>query len=389
MNRLVIFMATALPLLPLLGDSKADAKLFTPGPLTTTDSVLAAMNQNLGSRDTKFSRINQEVLEMLGEIADIGDSHVAVPLQGSGTFVVEAMLGTLVPKDGHLLILANGVYGQRMKEIMDQMGRTSTVFEERENHPIEPHAVEHILFRNPSITHVAIIHCETTTGLLNPLKEIAAIARKYKKPFLVDAMSSFGAVPLSAQEIGFDALVASSNKNLQGVPGVGFAFIRKTFLDASEGNSHSFSLDLFSQNAKMQALGQWRFTPPTHSILALHQALRELRSEGGVEGRYQRLQRNCDYLVDTMITLGFDLYLDRKYQAPIINTFRYPKDYSNFHFPTLYEFLKSKNLIIYPGKLTTVDTFRIGCIGDLKKSDFTHLLTAIEEHLEGLEDAEL
>lgn len=242
MNRLIFTMATALFITPLLADLKTDARLFTPGPLTTTDSVLAAMNQNLGSRDSKFQRINAEVLEMLGEVADIGDTHVTVPLQGSGTFVVEAMLGTLVPKDGNLLILGNGVYGRRIKDMMNQMSRSSILFEERENHPIEPHVVERILLQNPSITHVAIIHCETTTGLMNPLKEIAQVTKKYNKPFLVDAMSSFAAIPTSAQEIGYDALVASSNKNIKGVPGLGFAFIRKTLLENSKDNSHSLSL---------------------------------------------------------------------------------------------------------------------------------------------------
>lgn len=357
-----------------------DPWLLTPGPLTTSPTVKAAMLRDYGSRDPAFLKINQEILEELLAIVSGEKTHVAVPLQGSGTFIVEAMLRTLVPPQGKVLLLVNGVYGRRMREICHLIPRSFEVLEFPENHPVDPEATRAALSKDPSLTHVAVVYCETTTGILNPLAEIAEVVAQAERKLLIDAMSAFGALPLNAKEIPFDAVCASSNKCLQGVPGVGFCIAKKSSLEMAQGNAGSLSLDLFAQWKEMAKSAQWRFTPPTHVLLALHQALKELREEGGVSARGKRYQENCDRLCSGMISLGFQPLLPKELQAPIIATFLMPKDPA-FNFSAFYSALKEKGFVIYPGKLTHLDTFRIGCIGDIGAREVEEALEAIRSLL--------
>ncbi len=363
------------------GSETGDPLLLTPGPLTTAKSVKEVMVHDWGSRDATFLKINQTVLARLVELVNGGDDYVTVPMQGSGTFAVEAMLTTMVPKNGKVLLLINGAYGQRAKKICEIARRKVVVHETPEDIPPDLAVVERILKRSASITHIFAVHCETTSGILNPIGEIAALAQRYGKALLVDAMSAFGAIPLDARTLKFDAVAASSNKCIEGVPGLGFVIARKAALEKTKGNATTLVLDLHDQWSNFVKTGQYRFTPPIHVIVSFHQALAEFNAEGGVAGRGKRYAENCRILIEGMRVLGFEPLLPDRLQAPIIVTFRMPAD-KGFVFQTFYDKLKERGYVIYPGKLTVADSFRIGCIGRLYPEHMRGALAAIREILE-------
>lgn len=342
--------------------------LLTPGPLTTSTATKLAMVRDWGSRDTGFIDINRRVRELLLKIINGEKTHVCVPLQGSGTFVVEAMLGTLVPRDGHVLVPQNGAYCKRIAKICSILGRRTTAIDYEERQPVKAADVDAALTRDPSITHVALVHCETSTGVLNPLADVAAVVAKHKRGLLVDAMSSFAALEIDARHVPFDALVAASGKCLEGPPGMGFALVNRSSLEKCAGNSPSLVLDLHDQWVNMEKTAQWRFTPPTVVVAALHAALEQYVAEGGQPARGARYRRNCDVLIDGMTRLGFKLFLEPRHQAPVIVTFHAPGD-PHYDFQKFYDRVREKGFVLYPGKLTQVDTLRVGCIG------------AIDEHV--------
>ena len=358
-----------------MNDVPRDPWLLTPGPLTTSTTVKQAMLHDWGSRDAHFIAINRRVRQCLVELAGGEGSYVCVPLQGSGTFAVEAMIGTLLPAHGRLLILVNGAYGERIVKICRRAGHDFESIAWREDEPVDPARVEQALV-DRKITHVAVVHCETTSGILNPIGEIAAVTARHGRSLLIDSMSAFGALPIDARAVPFDALAASANKCLEGVPGVGFVIARRGALEASAGNARSLSLDLHDQWQAMEKNGQWRFTPPTHVMVAFEQALREHATEGGVAGRGARYRGNCRILVEGMRALGFETLLPDHLQAPIIVTFRMPAD-PRFVFDAFYDRLREKGYVIYPGKLTVADSFRIGCIGRLGETEMRGALAAI------------
>jgi 2-aminoethylphosphonate-pyruvate transaminase len=352
--------------------------LLTPGPLTTSSATKLAMVRDWGSRDSGFIAINRRVREMLLQIINAEATHVCVPLQGSGTFAVEAMLGTLVPRDGHVLVPQNGAYCKRIARILSILGRRSTLLDFQENEPVEPSQVAAALERDPSITHVALVHCETSTGVLNPLSDIAAVVAKNKRSLLVDAMSSFAALEIDSAKISFDALVAASGKCLEGPPGMGFALIRKNALEKSGGNAHSLVLDLHEQWVNMEKTAQWRFTPPTVIVAALHAALEQFVAGGGQAARGARYRRNCEVLTEGMTRLGFRLFLEPRHQAPVIVTFHAPTD-PNYDFQKFYDRVREKGFVLYPGKLTQVDTLRVGCIGAIDEHTVRAAVHAIAD----------
>ncbi len=357
-----------------------DPFLLTPGPLTTAPETKQAMLHDWGSRDAGFIETNASVRRRILTIANAAQDHVCVPLQGSGTFAVEATLGTLVPRGGKSLILINGAYGQRMAKIHDYMARAYETLETPEDTPPDPQDVERIIKGDGDITHVIMVHCETTSGILNPVEEIAEICAAQGRAFIIDAMSAFGAIEIDAQKVHFDAVMASSNKCLEGVPGMGFAIIRKSALETCKGNAHSLSLDLYDQWQAMEANNQWRFTPPTHVIAAFSKALDLYDAEGGLAGRHARYAANHRILIDGMRDMGFKTLLSDNLQAPIIVTFHIPGD-AKFVFQSFYDALKDKGFVIYPGKLTVADSFRIGCIGQLGETEMTGALEAVRQTL--------
>ncbi|MDQ3203792.1 MAG: 2-aminoethylphosphonate--pyruvate transaminase [Pseudomonadota bacterium] len=364
--------------------STAEPILLTPGPLTTSARTRQAMMVDWGSWDDRFNQLTASLCEQLLAIINGGESHHCVPLQGSGTFAVEAAIGTLVPRDGKVLVLINGAYGKRLAKICEVLGRPFSTFETAEDEPTTAADVDRLLHADTSITHVALIHCETSTGILNPLPEIADVIAQHGKRLIIDAMSSFGALPVDAQKVPFDALIAASGKCLEGVPGMGFVFARKESLANAAGNSHSLAMDLYDQHTYMIKTGQWRFTPPTHVVAALHEALLQYTEEGGLPARHQRYAANCKVLLDDMAQLGICSFLPAAIQAPIIVTFHAPKD-PRYQFKEFYERVKAKGFILYPGKLTQVETFRVGCIGHVDPSDMHAAVAAVAEVLREME----
>jgi len=362
-----------------MNSTPQDPWLLTPGPLTTTAATKESMLHDWGSRDQAFIDTNQRVRDRLLEIAEATDTHVCVPLQGSGTFVVEAALGTLLPRDGKALVLVNGAYGKRMVKIIGEyLGRAYTTLETPEDTPPSISDLDAMLADDADITHVMAVHCETTSGILNPIPEIAETVARHGRRLIIDAMSAFGAIRLSAREVTFDAVLASSNKCLEGIPGMGFAIIRKEALEQSKGNAHALTLDLYDQWVTMEANKQWRFTPPTHVIVAFDAAMEQFFAAGGVAARHQRYSGNRQILVDGLREMGFETLLPDHLQAPIIVTFKMPAD-PKFDFQAFYDALKDQGYVIYPGKLTVAPSFRIGCIGALDETHMKGALDAIRD----------
>jgi 2-aminoethylphosphonate-pyruvate transaminase len=350
--------------------------LLTPGPLTTDPRVRAAMDRDWGSRDAAFIALTTELRTRLLAIANGAATHVAVPLQGSGTFIVEAAIATLVRPTDKLLVLVNGAYGRRMVEIARRLGRPVEAMEWAEDEPVDAQAARRALAADPAITHVALVHCETTSGLLNPLAEVAAVAARAGRRLILDAMSSFGALPIDLAATPVAAVLASSNKCLEGAPGLAFAIVEEAVLAAAKGASPSLSLDLHDQWRGFEANGQWRFTPPVQVVAALVEALRLLEAEGGPPARLARYQTNLAVLIDGLVPLGYPLYLAQGLQAPIIATFRPPTG-RPFDFQRFYDALAAEGFVIYPGKLTKEPSFRIGCIGAVRPADFGRLVTVV------------
>jgi 2-aminoethylphosphonate-pyruvate transaminase len=352
--------------------------LLTPGPLTTSAETKAAMLADWGSWDGAFNELTASVCRDLVAIVHGQAEHVCVPLQGSGTFAVEAAIGTLVPKAGKVLVPDNGSYCKRIVRILGYLGRAAVVLSHGEQEAADPVRIDAALTADPSITHVAQVHCETGTGILNPLPEIAAVVANHGRGLIVDAMSSYGAISIDARTIRFDALIAASGKCLEGVPGMGFAIARRTALERAGGNSNSLAMDLVDQWQYMQKTGQWRFTPPTHVLAALRAAIDQYQAQGGLPARRARYTENCAALVSGMRALGLRTFLPDALQAPIIVTFHSPRDKA-YDFAEFYRRVRARGFILYPGKLTAVDTFRVGCIGAINPDVLKRAVAAVAE----------
>ena len=352
-------------------------RLFTPGPLTTCDAVRAAMTTDYGSRDEAFIKViadlRTSLLSLAGTSQDAG--YEAIPMQGSGTFAIESMLGSVVGSDATLLVLVNGAYGRRIHAIAERLGIKSSTLECAEHEVPDPSLVEEALGKG--VTHLAAVHCETTTGILNPIETYADLAARAGVVLMVDAMSSFGGYEIDIAALPATYLVASSNKCLEGTPGLGFVIANRAHLQTTQGIARSVSLDLLAQWEGLNRNGQFRFTPPTHVLLAFHKALELLEEEGGVSARAARYQARNTQVISGMTELGYEPYIDAALRSHIITTFRYPD--KDFDFEAFYTALAAKGLVIYPGKLTEVDCFRIGNIGALTKADVDELLSVVGE----------
>jgi 2-aminoethylphosphonate-pyruvate transaminase len=360
-----------------------DPILLTPGPLTTSLATKTAMLRDWGSWDAAFNAVTANVRRKVLDVVHGEGTHVVVPMQGSGTFSVEAAVNTLVPRDGHVLVLINGAYGQRMQKLAQMMGRKVSTFVTAEDTPTTPADVDRLLAADASITHVGLIHCETSTGILNPLKGIADVVARHGRRLIVDAMSSFGALPIDAREVAFDAVIAASGKCIEGPPGMGFVIARKNALEAAAGNCSSLALDLHDQWVYMEKTTQWRYTPPTHVVVAFDAALDQFVAEGGQPARHARYARNCKALIDGMAALGFRSFLDPAIQAPIIVTFHAPAD-PKYEFKAFYAAVHDRGFVLYPGKLTQVETFRVGCIGAIGPEEMQQAVHAIADALAAL-----
>ena len=367
-----------------------DKPLFTPGPLTTSLSVKQAMLRDLGSRDVEFIDAVRELREELLRVAGVSQQagYEAILMQGSGTFSVEAVIASAMPPEGKLLAVVNGSYGDRIVKIGQVYGIKTVVQKYRENELPCVEAVDKSLAEDPEIKMVVVVHCETTSGIINPIEAIGEVVSQHRRCYFVDSMSAFGAVPFDFEAAKIDFLVSSANKCIEGVPGFGFCICRREALTETRGWSRTLSLDLLAQWEGLEKNGQFRFTPPTHTILAFHQALRELDQEGGVSGRAARYEENYRTLLAGMRSLGFIEYVDPALQGYIITSFRYPED-PNFQFEKFYDLLNEAGFVIYPGKVSDADCFRIGNIGRIDKSDVEALLEAIKGTLAKMEVAQV
>ncbi|MDX7874573.1 2-aminoethylphosphonate--pyruvate transaminase [Aeromonas veronii] len=358
-----------------------DYLLLTPGPLSTTATVRAAMLQDSCTWDADYNQgvvepIRRELVR-LATGPEYQSDYSVVLLQGSGSYVVESVLGSAIGVDECLLIINNGAYGSRMGEMARCLGLRHHELDCGETTRPEPAAIEAMLARHPEITHLAMVHCETTTGMLNPLDEVAELCQRRGIRLIVDAMSSFGGIPIDMGRLGIEFLISSANKCIQGVPGFGFVIARRAALAACAGRARSVSLDLHAQWQTMeQQGGKWRFTSPTHTVLAFAQALRELDEEGGIEARHQRYSENQRTLVAGMAALGFAPLLPEQWQSPIITAF-YSPAHPDYRFADFYQRLKAQGFVIYPGKVSQADCFRIGNIGDVTPERVRDLLAAM------------
>lgn len=355
--------------------------LLTPGPLSTSKTVKQVMLRDWCTWDTDYNSIVQEIRQQLVKLACANDEYTAVLMQGSGTYTVESVISTAIPEKGKLLVIANGVYGHRIATIADRAGIPYETMAFSETSQPDINVLEQKLAQDKDITHVAVVHCETTTGMLNPIERIGQRVKKAGLIYIVDAMSSFGGIPIDLPALQADFLVSSANKCIQGVPGFGFVIARKREMATLAGRARSLSLDLYDQWKTMEEHnGKWRFTSPTHTVRAFAQAICELNKEGGIRKRYERYLTNHAILIEGMTRLGFCCLLEDAQQSPIITSF-YSPDHPDYAFSRFYAALKSRGFVIYPGKVTNLDTFRIGNIGHIFPDNMKQLIKAVEESM--------
>ena len=353
--------------------------LLTPGPLSTTPSVKAVMLRDWCTWDDDYNNLVQDIRNRLTALGTASGDFTSVLMQGSGTFSVEACIGTALAQENKLLVLGNGAYGRRIAQIAQRLKIEHTVLDAGETARPDLAGIEKTLGDDPDITHVAVVHCETTTGMLNPIEDIGKQVKDAGRLFIVDAMSSYGGIPIDLDKLGADFLISSANKCIQGVPGFGFVIARRSEMEKLSGRARSLSLDMYDQWLEMEVKnGKWRFTSPTHTVRAFSQALTELEQEGGVAVRHQRYQTNQKMLVKGMRGLGFQCLLPEEFQSPIITSFLFPEN-QGFDFMRFYNLLKEQGFVIYPGKVTGADTFRIGSIGDVHPEDVERLIAAVKK----------
>jgi 2-aminoethylphosphonate-pyruvate transaminase len=355
-------------------------KLLTPGPLTTTNTVKEEMLLDRCTWDQDYKQITQKIRSQLLQLAGAENgTYTAVLMQGSGTFTVESVMTSALKDNEKALIITNGAYGERIVKIAQYIGLKYRQYQVEYNQIPEESEIRKILEEDPDISYLVMVHCETTTGILNPIEMLSELSKEYHKTLIIDAMSSFGGVEIDVPDLGIDYLISSANKCIQGVPGFGFVIAKLEKLLACEGNARSLSLDLFDQWKEMDKEGKWRYTSPTHVVAAFSKAIDELIEEGGISARNQRYHRNNRILRERLEKLGFHAYISEENQSPIITSFLYPKE--NFEFEDFYKFVKSRGYVIYPGKLTDAETFRIGNIGEIYEEDINKLCNIIENYL--------
>ena len=355
-------------------------KLLTPGPLTTTATVKEEMLFDRCTWDQDYKDITQKIRTQLLDLAGVtADEYTTVLMQGSGTFTVESVMTTSLKKQDKALIITNGAYGERIVKIADSIGLQYQQYSVAYNAYPDEAELRRILEEDQQITHIVMVHCETTTGILNPIEMVSDLAKAYEKTLIIDAMSSFAGVEMDIRALGIDYLISSANKCIQGVPGFGFVIAKLDKLKACKGNARSLSLDLYDQWKEMDKDGKWRYTSPTHVVAAFSKAIDELIAEGGIPARFQRYQHNNQLLREKLAKVGFQTYVTDEKQSPIITTFLFPHD--SFQFEDFYFYVKERGFVLYPGKLTEVNTFRIGNIGEIYEEDIETLCSVIEEYM--------
>ena len=359
-------------------DIRDEPLLLTPGPCSISKEVKEAMLFDLASGEEEMVEKIKHAREYLVRICNGKESHTAIPLVGSGTYATEAAIGTFVPKDGKLLLHTNGVYGDRVIDIVEALRLPYKSFRTAPYELPTARQFEKEIMADPSITHVMVIHCETSTGILNPVEEIAQVCRKYGKGLLIDAIASFGIFELDAKKLSYDAVVLSANKGMQAPPGIAWVVAKRATLEECKGNCHSLSLDLWDQHQHIERTNQFRFTPATHLLCAFSAALKEHEAEGGIPARQARYRASWKRLVNGMRQMGFQTLLADEVASPIVATFHDPDDPA-YSFRKLYDGMKKRGFIIFPGRLAAANTFRIACIGIVTEHDIGRAMDALAE----------
>jgi len=355
--------------------------LLTPGPLTTSRPVRQAMMNDYSTWDIDYNTVVNQIRLSIVRLATDQPDYTCTLMQGSGTFAIEATLGSVIPRNGKVLIVSNGAYGKRMAQIVNRLDIDHIEIEHRETELPDLDRIKRALSGDRAISHVAMVHCETTTGMLNPAEEVGKLAAEFEKTYILDAMSSFGGIPMTMESTGADFLISSANKCIQGVPGFGFVVAARSAMQQIEGQARSLSLDLYDQWREMETNGgKWRYTSPTHVVCGFAQALEELNEEGGIAARHRRYCENHQRLVAGMQRLGLQTLLPAELQSPIITSFLYP-DGERFEFASFYDKMKTRRFVLYPGKVSNADSFRIGTIGHVFSDDITSLVANAGEVL--------
>lgn len=353
--------------------------LLNPGPATTTDSVkLAQVVPDICPREYEFGDLMEYVSTELTNIAANNDDYTTILFGGSGTAVVEAVLSSVIPHDKSVLIINNGAYGKRMCQIVSTYGIDFIEFKSSSIEPVDINKLEDVIKSNPKISHLAAIHNETTTGLLNDLKPLGELAKKYNLEFIVDAMSSYAAIPIDMVELNIDYLCASSNKNIQGMAGVGFAISKISSLEKLEDvKPRSFYLDLYAQYKNFIKTHQMRFTPPVQTLYALKQAIVEFKEEG-LDNRFKRYSDSWETLIKSLKEMELPYLVDDENHSRIITSIFIP---DGVDFNHLHDFFYEKGFTIYPGKVEEFNTFRIANIGEIDKEDIKSFIVLLKDYL--------
>ncbi len=352
-------------------------KLFTPGPLEVSDSVKVAMLHDIGSRDEQLIDITHSIRSISLELVNALADHECIPIHGSGTFGIEAVIDTFIGKDDKPLLLINGMYGVRISEILEKKGIPYGAILARYNEIHDLNEVEEcIIDNNP--THLLFVYCETTTGIQNPFHDLVMLAKKHGLKTVIDGVSAFGALPVDAQKTPFDVLVTSSNKCIESVPGISLCIVSRSTLLPLNSKAMSYCLDLCDQWRLLNDTGQWRFTPPTHILQALNIALTELKKET-VEKRYERYKANMNLVIRELSKVGLCPCVDSRYQSPICLAFGVSHLEGSFNFQVFYRELKLRGILIYHKMDESTQSFRIGCIGELNQGDFQYLTACVKD----------
>jgi 2-aminoethylphosphonate-pyruvate transaminase len=359
-----------------MSDPQSQRIILTPGPVATSALTRQAMLRDFTPNEPDLLALTAEMRVRLVAMVHGQDRYVCVPVQGVGNTANEAALGTLVPREKKLLIVDNGFYGARLQQIAGAIGVPFAALELPWTEPVTGAQLDAALAADPAIGHVVVCHVDTGTGLLNPIEPLAEVARTRGVALIVDAIASFGGLPIDADALDLEAIVLSPNKWLEGLPGIGLVVAKRTALEAAAGRSHSFCLDLHRQWRGLESDGRWRFTPPAQATAALVAALRQHAKEGQA-ARFERVRRNWRCLVGGLRALGFQTFLRDEVASPVIATFHEPAD-PNYERERLFELTWQQGFVMFRGRLTREPTFRIGCMGAIDEAVMRQVVRAIE-----------
>lgn len=354
--------------------------LLNPGPATTTDTVKQAMIvEDICPREKDFGDLLDSIKHDLVKVVHGDPEYVAALFTASGTGGLEAAITSAVPKGKKLLVVDNGAYGARMANIaMTYNIEVITYKLPYGDYPDAQH-IEKLLQKDKDISHLAIVHHETTTGMLNPVEEVCKIARQNNVEVIVDCMSSYAGIPIDIKKWDAGYLISSSNKCIQGMPGMVFVIFKKALLPELQKQKRSFYFDLYSQYSGFEKTGQMQFTPPVQVAYALRQAIDEYFAEGEMN-RWNRYQENWNTLYDGLARLGLQFLLPDEYQSKILLAIKEP-EHPQYDFNAMHDFLYARGFTIYPGKGAKEATFRLSVLGDLSKNDIQAFLKELEHYL--------